>query len=346
MQETKRVPRSVFDTKGMPARQAYALWQEQMGSLGDIRLVNAVDDGFESRVEAYLIGNMVLCTSRSMAQTFDRSRFRLAKDGIDHYVLRFFARGNAFCRQRDMDYKLGPRDLFINDLGSTMRTAISNVEALSLIVPRATLAPLLKEPDAHDMRVLRGAHGPLTRLLGDHLWSLFRNAPGMSMNDAAALIRPTLDLTAAAINGTVAEESATGVSTCLEDAICRHVRLHVMDHDLSPAKLAAEFGISRRKLSYLFEERGGIAAYIQVQRLNLARQVLADPAQRDKSIADIAERFGFAHRPNFTRAFERVHGMNPRQVRALALSKKATGQDAPFSWHHWIRESGFAPATD
>ncbi|MDH6232252.1 AraC-like DNA-binding protein [Mesorhizobium soli] len=345
-QEPGMIPHSLLDTTGMPARQAFALWHEQMGSLGDIRLSRDLADGFEAHVEAFLLGNMVLCVSRSMAQTFDRSRFRIAQDGVDHYVLRFFARGNVFCRKRDLDYKLGSQDLLFHDLSAVMRTAISDVEALSLIVPRSMLAPLIKDPDATGSRVLRGDGNILTELLHDHLWSLFRLAPGMSTANAAALIRPTLDLTAAAINGTVAEEAMSGVETCLVDAICRHVHLNILDRDLSPATLAARFGISRRKLSYLFEERGGISAHIQTQRLHLARQVLADPAERNRTIGDIAERFGFAHRPNFSRAFERVHGMSPRQVRAFALAKKPLVQDGShFSWHEWIRQPRSALAS-
>jgi AraC-like DNA-binding protein len=50
--------------------------------------------------------------------------------------------------------------------------------------------------------------------------------------------------------------NTNAVTTCLVDAICRHVRLHMMDRDLSPEKIAAHFGISPRKLSYLFEEMG------------------------------------------------------------------------------------------
>jgi AraC-like DNA-binding protein len=200
------------------------------------------------------------------------------------------------------------------------------------------LAPLLKEPDAQDLRVVRG-ESVLIKLLQDHLWSLFRLAPRMNGDDVSALTAPTLDLVAAAINGTVAEERASGVTTCLADGICRYVRMHLMDRDLSPDKIAAQFGISSRKLSYLFEDTGGISAYIQLQRLHLARRTLADPAQRDKTIADLAERFGFSHRPSITRAFERVHGMSPRQVRALALANKTVGQDgASSSWHEWIRE--------
>jgi AraC-like DNA-binding protein len=338
--KTNGIPHSVLDTTGMPGRQAFALWQEQMGALGDIRLSRSLDDGFEAHVEAFLLGNMVLSTSRSAAQSFDRSRFRIARDGVDHYVLRFLTRGNAFCRERDTDFKLRPQDLFINDLGAVMRTVISDLDALSLIVPRSMLAPLLREPDAQDLRVLRGEN-VLIKVLHDHLWSLFRHAPRMNGDDVSALTSPTLDLVAAAINGAVAEERASGVTTCLVDGICRHVRLHMMDRDLSPERIAAHFGISPRKLSYLFEEIGGISAYIQLQRLHLARQVLADPAQRDQKIADLAERFGFSHRPSFTRAFERVHGMSPRQVRALALAKETAGQDAASSsWHNWIREPG------
>jgi len=66
--------------------------------------------------------------------------------------------------------------------------------------------------------------------------------------------------------------------------------------------------------------------------------MLADPARRSMSIADIAAAHGFTDAANFTRAFRRSIGLSPRAVRMLALSgdtevaKEARADD----WHYWM----------
>jgi len=163
----------------------------------------------------------------------------------------------------------------------------------------------------------------------------------MTVHDAPPLVGPTLDLAAAAINGGVSQPSAGGVPATLVDSICHYVRRHAGNPQLDAARLAAHFRISRRKLSYLFEESGGVAAYIQMQRLHLARRRLADPAFAHLKIAEVSAGLGFSHRSSFTRAFERLHGLSPRQVRALAKERTngAPARGPRDFWRRWLMES-------
>lgn len=65
----------------------------------------------------------------------------------------------------------------------------------------------------------------------------------------------------------------------------------------------------RRRLS---EEGRTHSEIVDTAREQLARRYLADPSQ---SLADVAQRLGFAHAPAFHRAFKRWTGMTPAQFR-------------------------------
>ena len=64
---------------------------------------------------------------------------------------------------------------------------------------------------------------------------------------------------------------------------------------------------------------GGVAKYIQRERLREAHAVLTDPATK-RSISVIAEDLGFADASSFGRAFKREFGYNPGEIRSAALA--------------------------
>jgi AraC-like DNA-binding protein len=77
--------------------------------------------------------------------------------------------------------------------------------------------------------------------------------------------------------------------------------------------------MSRSNLYRLFEDDGGVARYIQSQRLLEAHAVLSDPATK-KSISAIGEDLCFADASSFSRTFKREFGHSPGEVRSAALA--------------------------
>ena len=91
------------------------------------------------------------------------------------------------------------------------------------------------------------------------------------------------------------------------------------DADLRAEDLGRLVGMSRSNLYRLFEDTGGVARYIQRERLLEARAVLSDLATT-QSISAIAEDFCFADASSFSRAFKREFGYSPSEVRSAALA--------------------------
>lgn len=329
------IPRSIFDSRGMQPRKAFALWQEQLDHLAEARLATDAEE-FQVRSEAAILDRLVLGNTRNTTYFYDRSRFRVARDDVDHYMLHFFRKGRLICRRTGTGETIKPGDMLLADFAVPGSMAVVDLDIVHIVIPRSMLAPLLVEPDAHVVRHFSG-DDVLVRLLHNHVSALHAQSGAITIEQARALVPALLEMAAAAINGGVTETTGAGVSATLRQAICRHVCEYAPSAELKPERIAARFSISPRKLSYLFQAEGGIGAYIQSERLRLARAALMDPAQRGRTIAEIAEAHGFAHRTSFIRAFERAYSLTPSQLRALAAERRRSDRapvqgSSPIRW--------------
>lgn len=315
-----RIPQSLLETTRLSHAEALTLWRESIGALYDVRPFAGEDARFDFRAEAYHFGEIVLTAYRCTAQTFDRSRTRIGRDGFDHITLQFCLSGRHGRRDGPGGSEAGPGDLFIADLAQPQATGTTDFDSLNLTVPRRLLAPLLDAPDEQNLRRIPGA-APLTTLLRNHLIGLFKSAPMMSMREADAVVHPTLTLAAAVLNSETAVEDPTGLDPVVTAEIRRFLSENAASTTLTADQVAARFGISRRKLSYLLEPHGGFASCLREHRLYLAYNMLRDPAQRGTAIADVAQNCGFAWRTNFARTFRHRYGMTPQETRALAAQR-------------------------
>lgn len=327
-------PRSAFDTRGLPSRKAFALWQEQLDHLADARLTGEPEE-FQVCAEAVVLDRVVLGRVQNTGFSYDRSRFRIARDGIDHYMLQFYRNGRIICRKSGAGEAIKPGDITLADMANPETVHITDLDVLSLTAPRALLGPLLAQPEAGGIRHFSG-DSVLVKLLYEHVHALYAQTPRITARQAEALTPSLLQMTAAAVNGEVRDETRGGAASALAQAIRRYVAAHANTSDLSPETIAARHGISQRKLSYLFEPDGGVATYVQGERLRRARLALMDPSQRGRTIAEIAEAHRFAHRTSFIRAFQRVYGLTPSQQRALSAGqsnrKADPPQPSPIKW--------------
>lgn len=92
-------------------------------------------------------------------------------------------------------------------------------------------------------------------------------------------------------------------------------RLHCAS--LTPARLAAELGISERHLFRVLADTGQrFGPRLRQQRLAAAAADLADPLQAQRSLLDIALAQGFVNQSHFSRAFRETYGCSPGVWRA------------------------------
>lgn len=335
--------RSHFDSRALPAHLAQPAWNEAIGVLFDSRSRKSVEEGFFAHVEAAFMGDVALGRLQSTAQDFDRSRYKIARDGMDGFLLQFYLNGRSASRGGSNSEVAGEGDLYVIDMAQPLSTATTDHDQISLVVPRRLISARLDSADAAHMRVIP-AGLPLVTLFRESLKSFHAQASNMTRGEAEAVIGPLLDLAAAAINGHVDDRSVAGVNLAHFVGLRRHVEENLLDPNLTLDSLLARFGLSRRKAYRLFEPVGGFASYVNRRRLQRALQTLRSPDWRHVSISEIGMLHGFPNPENFSRAFRREYDLSPREVRQLADS----GRDLPDmaarlsekGWAHWIETIG------
>jgi AraC-like DNA-binding protein len=101
------------------------------------------------------------------------------------------------------------------------------------------------------------------------------------------------------------------------ESIAEFIEEHLLDLDLSPARIAKAHFISTRHLQEIFKMHGAtVTGWIRHRRLERCRRALRDPRNEGRSIAAVAAESGFTDAANFSRAFKREFGVSPRALRA------------------------------
>jgi AraC-like DNA-binding protein len=128
------------------------------------------------------------------------------------------------------------------------------------------------------------------------------------------------------------------------ERIRRHIAASLGSPGLHPEALCGQFRISRSQLYRLFEPLGGVAAYIQEQRLGRAFAELSEATHGHRRIYDIAFDLGFSSEAHFSRIFRRAFGLSPSEVRAHARdvlsadgSTMRDGATASSGYEDWVR---------
>ena len=320
-----------IDTRQLPLKSALDFWQESAGSLYDVHIFQPEE--FYTTHRTFHFGELLLTHCSSVSQKLSRSSYRICADSHELFEVQFYLAGHWSRQDGRREAEAGQGDIVIHDTAQPHAGSATAFTNITLFVPRGVLTPFLNRPDEQNMRVLPSA-APMARLLHAHVDNLWRTLPLLTEPQAAALSRPTVELIAAVLNGTPREDAVQGVMGAQLEEIRRYVRAHILDKDLSPVRIALSFGISARKLAYLFSSDGGVASYIQRLRLGLAHQSLRDRAQAHKTVADIGLEHGFIYAQNFTRAFQRQHGLTPREVRAIAQKNWMASASEPQSWFY------------
>jgi AraC-like DNA-binding protein len=155
--------------------------------------------------------------------------------------------------------------------------------------------------------------------LSQHLRLLSRDAGAIAQGPAAPMIgQATADLVRAALVSAVDDDPARrdGWEQDLTAVVKSYVSQHLADPDLGAERIARAMFISVRQVYKLWEaEPRSLGQWILERRLDAARHELASRRGRNRTIAAIARRWGFADSTHFSRRFRQAYGMSPREWR-------------------------------
>lgn len=320
MPPSQPLPSTFFSTEPVPGEDRFEAWRSGISVVFDVApLLHEAANDFHASVRATHLGNLLLGDLHFGAQQFSRSMPRVARDGLDHYLVQWY-RSGGFVGQIDggEDITVRPGDITVLDLERTLRTWAKPSHVMTLILPRELVHEAMGTGDMDLHGTVLSSRSPLGGLFSDHLLSVDRRLSEISEPEAPGIAQASIQMLAACIRPTA--QTQTQARVAIEQVTLERIQHHIGRHlgtALSPETLGRQFGLSRSALYRIFEPLGGVAHYVQQRRLLHAFHALTNPANRQLRVNDIASRAGFSSNAHFSRAFRTTFGVTPREVRAM-----------------------------
>lgn len=313
---------------------ALALLRAATVDICDVVPLGSPDD-FQVITKTKMTNSGLLVDTTSTPLEYNRTAAHIARGGLDHYHIILCLQGQMRFASGRRDITLRSGDVCLIDMAQPNRTWLTGEgEARSrlntLVVARAMLAPRLAHPDSATATLLPAEHRG-ARLLADQFAALWQRP---ETDDAATVIEAMLDVVAEAAGRPADARGDAGRAErkLLLAAIKHHIDGHLDTGALTADDLGRRFGLSRASLYRLFGPDGGLARYVQDQRLNRALRLLISPSARSQRLIDLAVDFQFSGDSTFVRAFRKQFGLTPGEIRDLSEA--------------WLRETGGVAGPD
>lgn len=337
------VPIARFDLGGLPESERYTVWKESISVVFDVaRDPEDMALPFAASLTTCHLGAALLVETASNRQFFHRQQPLINLDGLDHCIVQLYTQGTTQGQWGSRHSLVRPGDVFLLDLAQPVKSLASDFRNLTLMLPRHLLTPYLGAPENFHGQVLprESARG---RLLGEHLLTLWRIAETTPADETQGIAQGLVDLVGAYFGSGQIAEDRPEVGMALHETICRHIELNLTDPNLTSECLAARFNVSRSYLYKLFQPAGGVARYIQRQRLRQSFVELTKSAGRPRRINEIAYSLGFRNEAHFSRVFRHTFGVSPSEARAIGLQagQLATEDDDQAldrRYEQWVRK--------
>ncbi len=308
---------SRFTTCNLPERRRFDAWRESIAVLYDVKLgKNEPEDAFYGEVHGFLYQDMMIARCRTSAQVYRRSALKIARDGVDHYMIQYFRSGEQWIRRGKRYYESTAGDIMVHDLASDHVAESSAFDNFSLILPRRLIEPLLRKPDHQHGRILRD-NNPMARMLARHMADLYELNSQMDDEQRGLMNDVTTQMVAATLNGS-REDAAENAASMATSTLLRAKRLleaEIDDPVIDVGRIANAAGVSRASLYRLFEPYGGVMHYVRRRRLLACLKDLTDGDLAHRTIADIAYSHGFSSETHFSRLFKKHFGVTPSEAR-------------------------------
>jgi AraC-like DNA-binding protein len=303
-------------TQDLRPRDQLQAWQEWFAPVFDISPMEQAGEGFSAKNIVWSLGDISISQVLAPSVRVKRAKANLAKAPIDHWVLTYCREGATKVQTPKGEFDAAGGVPFLWSFGEQFESKRTRVERTQILMSRGAfhdLAPLL---DA-----ARGAplEKPWGGLLGDYILAVERWLPFMKESDAPRLTAAVRSMVAACILPSAEHKmlAREQIDCGLSESVRRVIQAQLQSPQLRPAAVGRMLGISRSQLYRLFERTGGVARYIQCQRLLRIGALLSDPANQ-RPIAAIAADFCFEDASSFSRAFRQEFGYSPSDVRAAA----------------------------
>jgi AraC-like DNA-binding protein len=307
-----------FSVAGETRELQLPAWRDYTSSLLDIPVRRAqLASGFRGELDTYAMQGLIYLDSRTSPVTQTRSAARISNDNMRDYCFHVALEGivettTRSARAKTTQFTPGVLALDMNQTMTMERPTDARV--LALFVPRAVVDAAIPDAEAIHGRVLNFTT-PLLQLTMHRLRALCLSQPTPHNPEFERTLRQCSDLIVAAFGKQ--HQAGGNARAAARAAMHAHMKLYILSNlhrsELSPENVLQAFRLSRPTGYRMFEEEGGLGAYIRNCRLHEAAYEMV--ARPQLTLLDIALGMGFNSASDFTRAFRRVYGMAPSDYR-------------------------------
>ncbi|GAA4719203.1 helix-turn-helix domain-containing protein [Phytohabitans rumicis] len=309
----------VLDTVEIPARDRFeAIFAAMMAASAPCYVIHEDLDGdVHARMGVWDLGSATIFTNRSSGIRLLRTAKQARQDVAPVVALSVQQQAEGQHEQLAVRQVVVPGQLMAVDLSAPYDFSWSGTGAAGCVqIPFEQLGlPVdLIRRAAGNLRA-----SPLYELFTEHVTHLTRDPDRLSADaGAASLGAATVELARALL--TSAAHSGRRARAVLHEALLTRVRAYVRQHladpDLRPATIAAAHNVSLRYLYKVCAQADfSLEQWIIGERLQGAREELIRPDGQGRTIAMIAQRWGFADPTHFARRFRAKYGVTPREWR-------------------------------
>lgn len=311
-----------YSTREQEPSVQFAAWRSYIAPIYDVAPIGQDSSiGFPAEVQAWHLGALLIGRSSFAAHRFVRDQRRITRDGLAHILVQLCLEGGYAGVADGRDMTVGAGDVAIIDLARPLALECMFTRTLDLIIPRQLLDPELSRSAALGGLVLRSGM-PTSALLVDHLMSVGRRLPQLSQEAAPALIQMMTTAIRSCIAPLLPSEPKRQPASVGMGRVKAYLDAHLASPTLAPADICRDLGMSRPTLYRTFASLGGVATYIQNQRLTQAYAWLINPNNSDLRTRDVAAACGFVSVAHFHRSFRRTFGITPGDVRAAQPKRR------------------------
>lgn len=325
---------ATFPADTIPRHYHLDLWRRVCSNQCNVVPLDS-DWCFRGRVSAWHIDDLLITHQCMSATRYERTAAQVARSEKDWLVLRYAIAGSHTLLIDDrVHIRNDPETIVVQDWCLPYVDVSSEYELITIGIPRQLVAAA-EHMGRATPAVAWAADSPQGELLRAAIDKLLLNhaAPG---EDAAALCAGFIGL----VDGLLGTEAALLRNRYAEtessriDAMKRHIREHLRDPGLGVQTLCDSFHCSRATVYRLFSDEGGVASYIQRQRLHSCMRELTRIQKPPKGVLEqIASAWGFTNPHRFSRLFKAQFDLSPQQaLRAQAPAVKHENSNSADYW--------------
>lgn len=304
-----------YTTADIAPGDRFDAWQGYWPNIGSLFRTEPLET-FRVSSELVRLGEIGFMYTDIASQRWKRDR-RLVDMGQDTIAAVVNLDGKAAGIAGRNDWVQMPGSAVLVDHSQTSLHDSAGGRSIGFSVPRRLAIEAGLDPASLHGVALNPAE---SAMLASHMLQVREALPRFTEGDAPQLGKSMLDVLVLTLKGAsrteapgFREEPATLMMRARKE-----VQAHLGSPALTVANLCRKLGVSRSTLHRLFEEGGGVQAYIRDMRLEAARQALLNPENPER-IGDLAERLGFSDAAHLSRLFKARFGETPSDCRARSL---------------------------